>query len=91
VNWKSYELVIENVSPEDGGGYRIFYPTWGYAVYGVGNTLPEAMDGLSESQSEMERFILETPEYCPPSPTARDAVFCERLQTTIHDDFAYAA
>lgn len=64
--------MVENVAAEDGGGYRIYFPTLGYAVYGVGDTLQEALESLAVSKHAYEEFLAVTPGYSPPAPKLED-------------------
>lgn len=66
INWSRYRRVIENVPAEDGGGLRIFYPTFGYGVYGVGDTLDEALRCLDDSKRAYVGFINGHSDYCVP-------------------------
>jgi len=90
MRWSDYRLEIENVAAEDGGGFRIFYPTLGFAVYGVGDSITEALLGFEESKAAYLDFMAENPEYCPPCPTAQDLLSKECGEVT-SEDFAYAA
>lgn len=57
VKWNRYRILVEEVAQEDGGGYRIYYPTLGYAVYGVGDTLDETMNSLRDSKRLFEEMV----------------------------------
>ena len=93
MNWTLYRHVIENVAKEDGGGYRIFFPTLGYSVYGVGDTLQETLESFEASKKAFEVFVADTAGYNIPGPG------CEDLQATMSmaaegascNNFAYAA
>ena len=44
---KRIDVVIEEVPPEDGGGYRATIPAWGRLTYvGAGETIDEALGNL---------------------------------------------
>lgn len=92
--WNQYRMVAEAVLEEDGGGYRVFYPTLGYAVYGSGDTLDEAMSALVESQEAFEQFMEATPSYELPRPALEDLEAARRLEQSggvASHNFAYAA
>jgi hypothetical protein len=89
--WAEYRLVIENVQPEDGGGYRIFYPTLGYAVYGVGDSIEESLRSLGESKRAFEEFLAANPAFELPRPALED-IRCQLIREDhSNNNFAYAA
>lgn len=44
-------------------GIRVHYPSIGFAAYGEGRTLNEAMQKLEDSRLVFEDFVKQTPEY----------------------------
>lgn len=91
VDWSMYQMKIENVASEDGGGFRIFMPTLGYAVVGVGDSLEEALTGFEHSKEAFEEFIQERPNYSIPSPTLEDLTNSAKMNAQEDCNFAYAA
>jgi predicted RNase H-like HicB family nuclease len=95
MNWSEYRLRTEVVREEDGGGYRLYYPTLGYAVLGVGDTKKEALESLVESQHLFQEFLTEHKDYSPPSPSRDDKAEAMSRMESVHascmDVFAFAA
>lgn len=91
VGWNLYRLVIETVATEDGGGFRIYYPTLGFAVYGSGDSLDESINSLKESQKCLEKFMVDTPDYKLPEPTHEDRKLFDLGCELTDSPLAYAA
>lgn len=89
MDWSKYRLVIETVDEKDGGGYRAFFPTLGYSVYGSGDTLAAMMVDLEDSKRATEVFMAETPDYTLPAPTGEDLM--SSSGQAANNNFAYAA
>jgi len=72
VDWRKYRLVMESMTDSDGGGFRVYHPTLGFSVYGVGDTKSEAINSLITAREHYEEFIAGIPGYQVPAPTAAD-------------------
>lgn len=47
-------------------GFRVHHPRIGFAAYGEGRTVTEAMQELKDSKVIFEQFLKDTPEYEEP-------------------------
>lgn len=88
MDWSLFHLEIEEVAQEDGGGWRAYYPTLGYSVYGVGDTLDEVLESLeSGKQTYVAYSIKHGIEF--PCPTAFDILHTQDVGA--FNNFAFAA
>lgn len=95
MDWMCYKPVFEDVPAEDGGGYRIFYPTLGYAVYGVGDSYSEVYSSFERSKRAFESYLATHPEYKLPEPTLDDLRYEVSMKgnkpVVANNNYAYAA
>lgn len=88
VDWYKYRLVIENVPAEDGGGFRAYFPTLGYAPLGSGETVEEALASLEEGKAAVLAFVEKYGDKLLP-PSIDDLLVGGHCIAT--NNFAYAA
>lgn len=69
MNFKAYRIRLEKMPNSEGGGFRIYYPTLGFSLYGIGDTISEALSSLSRSQESFLRIIEKYPDTKVPNPS----------------------
>lgn len=74
VRWDDYLLKMERVPTDEGGTgeYRLFYPTFGYAVVGTGYNVKELYQSLEESKEGYMNMLSVIPHLEIPQPTDQD-------------------
>lgn len=85
-----YAYQVKLLTPEDGGGWMAYFPTLGeYTVYGLGDTISEAIVAALEALDGVMAFWAEKGLPVPP-PTEWDLEQTRALTAT-NTSYAYAA
>jgi antitoxin HicB len=65
-----YPITVEEMSPEDGGGFLVTIPDWWNGVVTDGETVPEALANAKDCLETMIAFCLAKREDIPPPSPA---------------------